>query len=64
MLFRYNLLCDECNWEFKGFAVPGTVSVKPKSRKRKTNTERTASAEDARDKTFPNQASLGEVEKN
>jgi hypothetical protein len=29
VLFRYNLLCDRCNWEFKGFAVPGTVSAKP-----------------------------------
>lgn len=28
-LFRYNLLCDSCNWEFTGFAVPGTVSAKP-----------------------------------
>lgn len=28
ILFRYNLLCDACNWEFKGFAVPGTVSYK------------------------------------
>jgi hypothetical protein len=29
ILFRYNLLCDNCNWEFVGFAVPGTVSAKP-----------------------------------
>ncbi len=29
MLFRYHLLCDNCNWEFTGFAVPGTVSAKP-----------------------------------
>jgi hypothetical protein len=29
VLFRYNLLCDNCNWEFTGFAVPGTVSAKP-----------------------------------
>jgi hypothetical protein len=29
VLFRYNLLCDNCNWEFRGFAVPGTVSAKP-----------------------------------
>ena len=29
ILFRYNLLCDNCNWEFTGFAVPGTVSAKP-----------------------------------
>lgn len=26
LFFRYNLLCDGCNWEFKGFAVPFTVS--------------------------------------
>ncbi|MDQ2746648.1 MAG: hypothetical protein M3T96_05250 [Acidobacteriota bacterium] len=36
MIFRYNLLCDNCNWEFKGFAIPGTVSTKP-TRKRKKN---------------------------
>lgn len=36
ILFRYNLLCDNCNWEFTGFAVPGTVSAKPtKSPKKK-----------------------------
>jgi hypothetical protein len=29
ILFRYNLLCDACNWEFTGFAVPGTVTKKP-----------------------------------
>jgi ribosomal protein L37AE/L43A len=34
LIFRYNLLCDNCNWEFKGFAVPGTVSTKP-TKKRK-----------------------------
>ncbi len=35
ILFRYNLLCDGCNWEFKGFALPGTVSSKPKRKKKK-----------------------------
>lgn len=35
VLFRYNLLCDNCNWEFKGFAVPGTVSTKPTKRQKK-----------------------------
>ena len=36
VLFRYNLLCDNCNWEFVGFAVPGTVTAKPtKSPKKK-----------------------------
>ena len=29
IFFRYNLLCDSCNWEFVGFAVPGTVSHRP-----------------------------------
>ncbi|HLM60438.1 MAG TPA: hypothetical protein VK308_06530 [Pyrinomonadaceae bacterium] len=35
ILFRYNLLCDNCNWEFKGFAVPGTVTVKPTRKQKK-----------------------------
>lgn len=43
LLFRYNLLCDNCNWEFIGFAVPGTVSVKPKSRSRRTRSKNTES---------------------
>lgn len=37
VLFRYHLLCDSCNWEFTGFAVPGTVSHKP-TRKKKSKT--------------------------
>lgn len=40
ILFRYNLLCDSCNWEFTGFAVPGTVSTKSaKKQKRSRNVE-------------------------
>lgn len=35
LTFRYNLLCDECNWEFVGFAIPGTVSSKTKKRRNK-----------------------------
>ncbi len=31
--FTYNLLCDECNWEFIGFAIPGTVTKKTKKKK-------------------------------
>jgi len=30
LIARYNLLCDNCNWEFAGFAVPGTTSGKKK----------------------------------
>jgi hypothetical protein len=36
LIFRYNLLCNDCNWEFIGFAIPGTVSAKAK-RKKKTD---------------------------
>lgn len=40
VIFRYNLLCNACNWEFKGFAVPGTVSVKPvRKHKKQTKTD-------------------------
>ena len=39
-LFRYNLLCDNCNWEFIGFAVPGTVSAKPSKKPKKITPER------------------------
>lgn len=35
ILFRYNLLCDSCNWEFIGFAVPGTVNSKGSKKKKK-----------------------------
>jgi hypothetical protein len=28
----YNLLCDNCNLLFKGFAVPGTVPARGRSR--------------------------------
>ncbi len=39
IVFRYNLLCDACNWEFKGFAVPGTVSAKPTRKKKKVKSK-------------------------
>lgn len=42
LLFRYNLLCDGCNWEFRGFAVPGTVSSKSKRSKKKNSVESVA----------------------
>lgn len=36
LMFRYNLLCDGCNWEFTGFAIPGTVSNKPTRKPKKS----------------------------
>ena len=41
ILFRYNLLCDNCNWEFKGWAVPGTVSSKPTKNPKKKSANKT-----------------------
>ncbi len=35
LLFRYNLLCNACNWQFKGFAVPFTITDKPHRKKKK-----------------------------
>jgi hypothetical protein len=41
LVLRYNLLCDNCNWEFIGFALPGFISTKQtkssKERKEKSN---------------------------
>jgi len=37
IICRYYLLCDNCNWEFTGFAVPGTTSAKPTRRPRKSS---------------------------
>lgn len=37
ILFRYNLLCDSCNWEFRGFGVPGTVTTKLPRKRKKAN---------------------------
>jgi hypothetical protein len=36
---RYNLLCNACNWEFVGFALPGTVDSHSSHRKRKKRSE-------------------------
>lgn len=36
IFFRYNLLCDACNWEFTGFAVPGTVDSRSNLKKKRT----------------------------
>ena len=30
----YNLLCDNCNLPFRGFAVPGTVPARGRRRRR------------------------------
>lgn len=46
IFFRYNLLCDNCNWEFKGFALPFTVSSKPTRNPNKRRNENIVRAAD------------------
>lgn len=41
LVFRYSLLCDSCNWEFNGFAVPGTVPSRTRRKKDKLATSQT-----------------------
>lgn len=40
IFFRYNLLCNACNWQFRGFAIPFTVTDKPNRKKRKAKVGR------------------------
>lgn len=35
MIGKYNLLCNACNWEFVGFAVPGTLEAHSARRRKK-----------------------------
>ncbi|MGI8556618.1 MAG: hypothetical protein ACR2LT_09725 [Pyrinomonadaceae bacterium] len=35
ILLRFNLLCDNCNWEFTGFALPWTIPAKHSKNSRK-----------------------------
>jgi hypothetical protein len=49
-LFRYHLLCDSCNWEFAGFAVPGTVASRPAKSSRKRQSGRVAQENPADEK--------------
>lgn len=39
LTFRYNLLCDSCNWEFVGFAIPGTVTSKTRKKRQENVSE-------------------------
>lgn len=42
---RYNLLCDSCNWEFNGWAVPGTISSTRDRRKKPKAPEKAGQVE-------------------
>jgi transcriptional regulator NrdR family protein len=47
MLFRYHLLCDNCNWEFTGFGIPFTVSSKPSKKRKKHDSDQHSSVENS-----------------
>jgi hypothetical protein len=40
ILGRYHLLCNACNWEFIGWAIPGTVESAAKRRRKKRAEEK------------------------
>jgi hypothetical protein len=46
MFGRYHLLCDNCNWEFVGFALPGTTSAKPTKRPKSTTVAKPSETKD------------------
>ena len=37
---RYHLLCNACNWEFVGWAIPGTVDATATRRRKKRAAEK------------------------
>jgi hypothetical protein len=56
-------LCDNCNWEFSGFAVPGTVSAKPTKNPKKKQTIKTSSNSSVNsDAAHKSQTNSGAVE--
>ena len=59
LIGRYYLLCDACNWEFTGFAVPGTVSSKPNRRKSKKEVSHVDGFVSTDDSASANQLSSG-----
>jgi hypothetical protein len=43
---RYHLLCNACNWEFAGWAIPGTVEAAATRRRKKRAAEKKQQAPD------------------
>lgn len=44
---RYYLLCNACNWEFAGWAIPGTVDAASAKRRKKRAEEKNRQAPEA-----------------
>ncbi len=47
LIGRYNLLCDDCNLLFRGFALPGTV--KSTRTKKKSKSQSSMSSRDSKE---------------
>jgi hypothetical protein len=60
LLFRFYLLCNNCNWEFTGFAVPGTVSSKSGRSKKKQSATSTPDKKDDTETLEKNRVSHNE----
>jgi hypothetical protein len=48
---RYYLLCNACNWEFAGWAIPGTVDAASARRRKKRAEEKNRQAAEAFDES-------------
>jgi hypothetical protein len=45
IICRYNLLCKDCNWEFFGFALFGTVPKSTRQKKQRPQIEERKSSQ-------------------
>lgn len=53
---RYYLLCNACNWEFTGFALPGTVTAKSSRRLKKSGNETNSPGDGEREDAEPEES--------
>jgi hypothetical protein len=57
---RFNLLCDNCNWEFAGFALPWTIPTKP-TKKTKHKRTRSSNGKENTESNFSQTSAEGNV---
>ncbi|MDQ4122673.1 MAG: hypothetical protein M3209_14640 [Acidobacteriota bacterium] len=61
---RYHLLCNACNWEFAGWAIPGTVEAAAQRRRKKRAEEKQRQAPESFQESNEPVVSLEKAENN
>ena len=61
---RYHLLCNACNWEFAGWAIPGTVEAAATRRRKKRAAEKKQQAPEAFEESKESVENLEKAEDN